>query len=133
MWFSWDVICTTNTTVLWAVTKDGNTSRIKQWKLFNKMVISCCLSLPLNFDDCLPSRPDFPLIDDTNSPYVRFLKDVAVGQNGIGWTLCPTYSTVVFRLLALHTRDINILTHCGRVKQICVFNTVKLGTSASSP
>jgi len=25
------------------------------------------------------------------------------------------------------------LTHCGRVKQICVFNTVKLGTSASSP
>ena len=26
-----------------------------------------------------------------------------------------------------------ILTHCGRVRQICVFNTVKLGTSASSP
>ena len=25
------------------------------------------------------------------------------------------------------------LTHCGRVAQICVFNTVKLGTSASSP
>ena len=25
------------------------------------------------------------------------------------------------------------LTHCGRVMQICVFNTVKLGTSASSP
>ena len=27
----------------------------------------------------------------------------------------------------------NILTHCGRVTQICVFNAVKLGTSASSP
>ena len=27
----------------------------------------------------------------------------------------------------------NHLTHCGRVKQFCVFNTVKLGTSASSP
>jgi len=27
----------------------------------------------------------------------------------------------------------NKLTHCGRVTQICVFNTVKLGTSASSP
>ena len=27
----------------------------------------------------------------------------------------------------------NSLTHCGRVTQICVFNTVKLGTSASSP
>ena len=25
------------------------------------------------------------------------------------------------------------LTHCGRVTQICVFNTVKLSTSASSP
>jgi len=25
------------------------------------------------------------------------------------------------------------LTHCGRVTQNCVFNTVKLGTSASSP
>ena len=25
------------------------------------------------------------------------------------------------------------LTHCGRVTQICVFNTVKLGTSAGSP
>jgi len=26
-----------------------------------------------------------------------------------------------------------ILTHCGRVTQICVFSTVKLGTAASSP
>ena len=26
-----------------------------------------------------------------------------------------------------------ILTHCGRVTQICVFNVVKLCTSASSP
>ena len=26
-----------------------------------------------------------------------------------------------------------ILTHCGRVTQICIFNMVKLGTSASSP
>ena len=26
-----------------------------------------------------------------------------------------------------------LLTHCGRVRHICVFNTVKLGTSASSP
>jgi len=26
-----------------------------------------------------------------------------------------------------------LLTHCGRVTQICVFYTVKLGTSASSP
>ena len=26
-----------------------------------------------------------------------------------------------------------MLTHCGQVMQICVFNTVKIGTSASSP
>jgi len=26
-----------------------------------------------------------------------------------------------------------MLTNCGRVTQICVFNTAKLGTSASSP
>jgi len=26
-----------------------------------------------------------------------------------------------------------VLTHCGRVTQICVFNMVKLGTSGSSP
>jgi len=30
----------------------------------------------------------------------------------------------------MHTE---ILTHCGWVTQICVFNTVNLGTSASSP
>jgi len=29
--------------------------------------------------------------------------------------------------------DVSTLTHCGRVTQICVFNTVKLGTSANSP
>ena len=28
---------------------------------------------------------------------------------------------------------VRLLTHCGRVTQIYVFNTVKLGTSASSP
>jgi len=27
----------------------------------------------------------------------------------------------------------HLLTHCGRVTQICFFNTVKLGTSASPP
>jgi len=30
-------------------------------------------------------------------------------------------------------RLVSMLTHCGRVTQICVFNTVELGTSASSP
>ena len=35
--------------------------------------------------------------------------------------------------LRLGVFERKILTHCGRVTQICVFNTVKLGTSASSP
>ena len=35
--------------------------------------------------------------------------------------------------LRLGVFERKILTHCGRVTQICVFNTVKLGTSGSSP
>ena len=36
--------------------------------------------------------------------------------------------------LCLQSYQITVLTHnSGRVTQICVFNTVKLGTSASSP
>jgi len=35
--------------------------------------------------------------------------------------------------IANHLQKMFALTHCGRVTQICVFNTVKLGTSASSP
>jgi len=31
------------------------------------------------------------------------------------------------------TSNLSKLTHCGRVRQICVFNAVNLGTSASSP
>jgi len=42
--------------------------------------------------------------------------------------LCSAKQTVQIHYLAHHN-----LTHCGRVKLICVFNTVKLGTSASSP
>jgi len=33
----------------------------------------------------------------------------------------------------LYVSVLSTLTHCGRVTQNCVFNTVKLGTSASSP
>jgi len=33
----------------------------------------------------------------------------------------------------LKKKTTRLLTHYGRVTQICVFNTVKLGTSASSP
>ena len=38
-----------------------------------------------------------------------------------------------FRLVICLPSLKSLLTHCGRVTQICVFHTVKLGTSASSP
>jgi len=41
-------------------------------------------------------------------------------------------SEVVFMVFC-YFRLAMLLTHCGRVTQICVFNTVKLGTSATSP
>ena len=44
-----------------------------------------------------------------------------------------TYAAGVYSKLSQIGSRIYILTHCGRVTQICVFNTVKLGTSASSP
>jgi len=40
----------------------------------------------------------------------------------------------VFALFAIEKKRFGLgLTHCGRVRQICVFNALKLGTSASSP
>jgi len=43
------------------------------------------------------------------------------------WLLCTCYGE--YRA----ARKCADLTHCGRVTQICGFNAVKLGTSASSP
>jgi len=40
---------------------------------------------------------------------------------------------VTFIAEIIFAQFLQLLTHCGRVTQICVFNTVKLGTSASSP
>jgi len=42
-------------------------------------------------------------------------------------TFMVTYFGIIF--LCKHC----LLTHCGRVTQICIFNTVNLGTSAGSP
>jgi len=48
-------------------------------------------------------------------------------------TLQSKCSTATFRTHCIYRAE-NVLTHySGRVTQICVFNTVKLGTSASSP
>jgi len=45
-----------------------------------------------------------------------------------------SFHSLVFACKELHNKGYYLLTHyCGRVTQICVFNTVKLGTSVSSP
>jgi len=51
-----------------------------------------------------------------------------VGQKSNGYSMEET----------VHIEDLSverkiILIYCGQVTEICVFNTVKLGTSASSP
>jgi len=44
------------------------------------------------------------------------------------WTIKSYRKQTILYILCLFS-----LTYCGRVTQICVFNRVKLGTSASSP
>jgi len=43
------------------------------------------------------------------------------------------YMKFYYKIVTATQETYSLLTHCGRVTQICVFNTVKLGTSASSP
>ena len=67
----------------------------------------------------LPQFPRFLDIRQVKAVYqnkqeVRSVVWSAVGSTSVAHTNC-------------------ILTRCGRVTQICVFNTVKLGTSESSP
>ena len=49
------------------------------------------------------------------------------------FVMCSTIESGHLLQLLLKAWELIVLTHCGRVTQICVFNTVKLGTSASSP
>ena len=49
---------------------------------------------------------------------------------GIAGFFCGNWMEDAFGYLL---RLVPRLAHCGRVTQICVFNTVKLGTFASSP
>jgi hypothetical protein len=56
----------------------------------------------------------------------------------IKWVYLNTELDIVMcqcisRCVGIRHWGITTLTHCGRVTQICVFNTVKLSTSASSP
>jgi len=57
-----------------------------------------------------------------------------VGRRGESLAVANRTSfTVTFLLYSRTSLWPHSLTRCGRVTQICVFNTVKLGTSASSP
>jgi hypothetical protein len=61
----------------------------------------------------------------TDGLYFLFAEDIFVSASSLNLE-CITAELVVFSSLV-------ILTHCGRVTKISVFNKVKLGTSASSP
>jgi len=71
-----------------------------------------------------PSTVVYTVHNDSRSPVmVLFLVSRGNFQN----------FTFNYLFLYLQLSVSKYLTHCGRVTQICVFNTVKLGTSASSP
>ena len=55
------------------------------------------------------------------------------GSTRVSFPFDPSSAVCPARVAAPGSEAPADLTHCGRVTQICVFNTVKLGTSASSP
>jgi hypothetical protein len=57
------------------------------------------------------------------------------GTLKVNWWQAKTLGTIflVFEIKNVNFTTKVFLTHRGRMTQICVFNTVKLGTSASSP
>jgi hypothetical protein len=73
--------------------------------------------------------------------YYLELKRVDSNSRQIGITMCTplpaeTRNGLTEKCFEFSDSVISLcvyLTHCGRVTQICVINTVKLGTSASSP
>jgi len=58
---------------------------------------------------------------------------VSVFENYELQTVSHEYMTQGTYIILRVTYPLDILTHCGGVTQIYVFNTVKLSTSASSP
>jgi len=103
--------------------KSGRCYRYRQFKslanknpaCFPSQSIDCCLAFRWLDSNSFPP----------NSTHRLF---VVMEEHCV---LCPVrteYLCIMSFILALEG-----LTHCGRVTQICVFNTAKLGTSASSP
>ena len=91
--------------------------------------------------DLWRSRSDQTMVDDDDDDYRvgSLAGDTRYGPV-VGWEykrpcgreIAKSAMSMGFVFVAsLYKR---LLTHCsGRVTQICIFNTVKLGTSASSP
>jgi len=81
---------------------------------------------PFAFLILLATSSSVPPFTDTTLP--RYTKNpttsISVSSN-LNFCMLDVLTLIPFVLF--------MLTHCGRVTQICVFNTVKLGTSASSP
>jgi len=91
----------------------------------------CCMS-QRNTAYLLSAQKQITLHKQTHPRGTRKCKyNAALNIHRLFHFLC--YSTILSFLLLRSTSEYKILTHCGRVTQICVFNTVKLGTSASSP
>ena len=65
---------------------------------------------------------------------IRFgSKSGSIGRRREGEMACPSSGIKHGLVLAVSKNGYHLnLTHCGRVTQICIFNTVNLSTSASS-
>jgi len=75
-----------------------------------------------------PHHGSIALLRGSMAAFRRSLRHTTVRTKAV----VPTNTQHTYTQKRCHCTKM-ILTHCGRVTQICVFNTVKLGTSASSP
>ena len=104
------------------------TEKISPWN--GPTVHVCCFMLARASTKAFVSRIHIRLSSPKNSE-----ENLCQPKNSLAGSLVSRVITVYVttRMLLFSSQTILMLTHCGRVTQICVFNTVKLGTSASSP
>jgi len=84
----------------------------------------------------LPGNTDYDRLQCAGTQISTLMHSVpfAQGLRSTNVTSVATDSLYTYLShLISHVWESRLLTHCGRVTQFCVFNTLKLGTSASSP
>ena len=91
----------------------------------------CCLPLTL-IDLQLDTQNSYLFIYNTFIKILYMFRTLACSSSGGLRRNCIHMQALVSSLSAGDC-PVHRLTHCGRVTQICFFNTVKLGTSANSP